>query len=183
MNDLIAATMDDMPKLDTVGTTYEVGIPSEGAIFDAYDMTERTRFGANGGQPFLRADRAKMRQWLLTGLDVQWDKKFLHYEEDRNSVTAFFEDGSSAKGDVLVGADGINSIVRKQLLGDSIDGPQYVRMGIIVGEVTATEEQCKVWMKNATSFYIGYAGSRRIFVGLKNVNPDKSAKYYWFFGW
>jgi len=31
-------------------------------------------------------------------------------EEDDQSVSVFFEDGTSAKGDMLVGADGIKSI-------------------------------------------------------------------------
>jgi len=63
--------------------------------------------------------RMTMRQVLLTGLEevVQFDKKFTHYEQHSNgTVTAFFEDGTSATGDVLVAADGTNSRVRQQYL-------------------------------------------------------------------
>jgi 2-polyprenyl-6-methoxyphenol hydroxylase-like FAD-dependent oxidoreductase len=63
--------------------------------------------------------RMTLRQVLLTGLDdvVHFDKTFTHYAEQPDGmVTAFFADGSSTTGDVLIGADGSSSPVRKQLL-------------------------------------------------------------------
>jgi FAD-dependent urate hydroxylase len=44
-------------------------------------------------------------------------------ESDRD-VTAKFEDGSSATGDLLVAADGVHSILREYILGEKIE-PQY----------------------------------------------------------
>ncbi len=64
-------------------------------------------------------NRSTLRQVLYTGLEevLHFDKKFTHYEQQPNgTVTAFFEDGSSATGDLLVGADGTGSRVRKQYL-------------------------------------------------------------------
>lgn len=62
--------------------------------------------------------RMTLRQVLLTGVDdiVHFDKKLTRYQDHGDSVTAFFEDGSSAKGSLLVGADGANSRVRQQYL-------------------------------------------------------------------
>lgn len=63
--------------------------------------------------------RMTLRQVLLTGLEeiVEFDKKFESFEYNTDgTVTAFFEDGSSATADVLVGADGAGSRVRKQRL-------------------------------------------------------------------
>ena len=51
--------------------------------------------------------------------NVRLGKKLTRFEQDGSEVTADFEDGSSARGDVLIGADGFGSVVRKQLLGDS----------------------------------------------------------------
>ncbi len=53
--------------------------------------------------------RITLRQVLLAELDeiVQFDKCYSHYQENPDgSVTAFFEDGTSATGDLLVAADG-----------------------------------------------------------------------------
>ena len=47
-----------------------------------------------------------LRQVLLTGLEdvVHFDKEFTRYEQHPDgTVTAFFEDGSTATGDLLVG--------------------------------------------------------------------------------
>jgi 2-polyprenyl-6-methoxyphenol hydroxylase-like FAD-dependent oxidoreductase len=63
--------------------------------------------------------RSAMRKALLTGLDdvVRFGMTYTRYERnDDGTVTAFFEDGTSATGDVLVAADGVNSRVRKQYL-------------------------------------------------------------------
>lgn len=63
--------------------------------------------------------RMTLRQVLLTGLEdvVEFDKKFERFDYNTDgTVTAFFEDGSNATGDVLVGADGAGSRVRKQRL-------------------------------------------------------------------
>jgi 2-polyprenyl-6-methoxyphenol hydroxylase-like FAD-dependent oxidoreductase len=73
--------------------------------------------------------RITLRQILLAGLEqvVHFDKAFTHYEETADGkVTAFFADGTSASGDVLVAADGGRSRVRKQLLPESRLAPTGV---------------------------------------------------------
>ena len=61
-------------------------------------------------------DRATLRGILLDGLSdaISFGKRLSTYESTADSVTARFADGSTATGDVLVGADGLRSAVRAQ---------------------------------------------------------------------
>jgi 2-polyprenyl-6-methoxyphenol hydroxylase-like FAD-dependent oxidoreductase len=47
--------------------------------------------------------RFGLRDALRIGIEVQYNKRFSRYEENDNSVTAYFEDGTSATADVLIG--------------------------------------------------------------------------------
>ena len=64
------------------------------------------------------ASRITLRQVLLSGLDgiVSYGKTFVRYEERDGPIVLHFADGSTATCDVLVGADGGNSRVRRQFL-------------------------------------------------------------------
>jgi 2-polyprenyl-6-methoxyphenol hydroxylase-like FAD-dependent oxidoreductase len=63
------------------------------------------------------ASRITLRQLLLAELDnVHFGKTFERYEQRGGRIIAYFEDGTSAEGDVLVAADGGGSRVRRQFL-------------------------------------------------------------------
>jgi 2-polyprenyl-6-methoxyphenol hydroxylase-like FAD-dependent oxidoreductase len=63
------------------------------------------------------ASRITLRQVLLAELDdVHFGKTFDRYEERGGRIVVYFEDGTSAQGDVLVAADGGGSRVRRQFL-------------------------------------------------------------------
>jgi 2-polyprenyl-6-methoxyphenol hydroxylase-like FAD-dependent oxidoreductase len=59
-------------------------------------------------------NRWKLREILTYGLSIEWNKKFLRYEEVADGVIAHFQDGTTAKADILIGADGAKSRVRAQ---------------------------------------------------------------------
>jgi 2-polyprenyl-6-methoxyphenol hydroxylase-like FAD-dependent oxidoreductase len=65
-----------------------------------------------------QVDRQTLRQALLSGIEkhVHFGKTFAGYEERPDEVIAQFADGSSARGSILIGADGTNSLVRRQRL-------------------------------------------------------------------
>ncbi|HEX8870735.1 MAG TPA: NAD(P)/FAD-dependent oxidoreductase, partial [Lentzea sp.] len=89
--------------------------------------------------------RIAMRTALLNGLDdvVRFDKTFTHFSRnDDGSVTAFFDDGTSETGDVLVGADGAQSKVRRQYLPHA----KIADTGIttIAGKLPLTPENAKL---------------------------------------
>jgi 2-polyprenyl-6-methoxyphenol hydroxylase-like FAD-dependent oxidoreductase len=66
-----------------------------------------------------RVSRKKLRSLCTEGIEVLWGKSLngITYDVDGEGVTAQFADGSTYRGDVLVGADGPKSKVRELLLG------------------------------------------------------------------
>jgi 2-polyprenyl-6-methoxyphenol hydroxylase-like FAD-dependent oxidoreductase len=94
----------------------------------------------NATDPITRrraVSRDALRDALLLGLDdvVQWGKEFTGYAEG-DQVEADFADGTRTTGDVLVGADGSNSRVRRQRL----PGLDRIDLGVlnIAGRVPLT---------------------------------------------
>ncbi|WP_409235900.1 FAD-dependent oxidoreductase [Streptomyces sp. PA5.6] len=47
------------------------------------------------------------------GIEVNFGKRLVDAKVTADGVTAYFEDGSQAEGDVLIGADGMHSVTRK----------------------------------------------------------------------
>jgi 2-polyprenyl-6-methoxyphenol hydroxylase-like FAD-dependent oxidoreductase len=66
----------------------------------------------------MRINRKKLRTLLLNGLEVNWGKNIAGFEAvSKDEVVVSFEDGTEARGCLLVGADGSSSRTRRALLG------------------------------------------------------------------
>lgn len=91
-----------------------------------------------------RVNREKLRAVLLREVadHVQWSKRLSRIEKDEHGrgVTAVFDDGTSATGAVLVGADGSNSNVRKALCPDTYRNNQ-LPIRFVGSGVDMTREQ------------------------------------------
>ncbi|MEU9500570.1 3-hydroxybenzoate 6-monooxygenase [Streptomyces sp. NPDC048196] len=80
----------------------------------------RTRFG----NPYAVVHRTCLYEPLLAacratdGIELRTDSPVVRYAQDTGSVTAVLAGGERLTGDALIGADGIRSTVRGQLLGD-----------------------------------------------------------------
>jgi 2-polyprenyl-6-methoxyphenol hydroxylase-like FAD-dependent oxidoreductase len=109
--------------------------PSLGVTFLDHQLgrllsINRPRSADTGVANELPVSRIALRRILLEGLDsvVHFGKKLVGFDNSAdNCVTARFEDGSTATGDVLIGADGASSHVRAQLLPNA----KRVETGIV----------------------------------------------------
>ncbi|KAH8585386.1 monooxygenase FAD-binding protein-like protein [Bisporella sp. PMI_857] len=174
----------DMPDLGPVDHLYGTDIETSSAVYHASKnlLKEIVRFGPKLGNRQIRANRGRLRSWLMTNVSVQWGKQFVRYEEDARGVTAFFQDGSQFHGDIIVGADGIHSRVRAQLLPEV--HPSFLPMGAICGELEAPKEQYERWMQLGTSWVSAFSDDLRVTYLVSSISEDrKIAKLYWLFGW
>jgi len=120
--------------------------------------------------PTVAMRRASLQSVLLQtiGSDhVHTNKRFDHYEQDQEGVTAFFSDGSTARGTLLVGADGLRSAVRSQLVGPAplrYAGYTSWRGIAPIAPLTPADEIFEVWGP----------GLR---FGIVPIAPDQT---YWF---
>jgi 2-polyprenyl-6-methoxyphenol hydroxylase-like FAD-dependent oxidoreductase len=64
-----------------------------------------------------RADLQAILQGALDGDAVRLGARCTSFAQDEGGVTALFADGATARGDLLIGADGLHSAVRAQLFG------------------------------------------------------------------
>ncbi|MEG5038867.1 MULTISPECIES: NAD(P)/FAD-dependent oxidoreductase [unclassified Microcoleus] len=79
------------------------------------------------GQPTLLFWWWRLQQVLACALPpeaIHLDYRCIGFEQDENGVTAYFDGDKSVRADLLIGADGINSPVRKTLIGDG--EPRYL---------------------------------------------------------
>ena len=118
--------------------------------------------------PYNQAHRADLHELLAaTVLDMKPDavhlgKRATGFEETAEGVTLFFDDGTSAAGDVLVGADGVKSVIRDQISGAvpaTYTGDSAWRIVVPKEKLPANfmEEVMSVWMgpgKHSVSYWI-----------------------------
>ncbi|MFE3260404.1 FAD-dependent monooxygenase [Nocardia sp. NPDC059091] len=73
---------------------------------------------------------------VANGITIEHGKRLVDLEQTETGVIAQFEDGTTATGDILIGADGIHSTVRT-LIDPQAPGPEYTGlMSFGFGEFT-----------------------------------------------
>jgi 2-polyprenyl-6-methoxyphenol hydroxylase-like FAD-dependent oxidoreductase len=80
--------------------------------------TQLDEFGATP----VAIHRARLQATLLAAVDassLHTGRAIVSYEEDDRGVHVLLDDGTRATGALLIGADGLHSVVRRQLLGET----------------------------------------------------------------
>jgi 2-polyprenyl-6-methoxyphenol hydroxylase-like FAD-dependent oxidoreductase len=122
------------------------------------------------GAPSIAIHRARLQATLLGAVDashVHTGRELTGFEQDPHTVHALFGDGSRASGALLVGADGLHSATRRQLLGDTplrYSGYTSWRGVAPVGGLSPAHEVIEIWGR----------GSR---FGIVPIADDET---YWF---
>ncbi|WP_419995129.1 FAD-dependent monooxygenase [Streptomyces boninensis] len=109
------------PRLRTAAVrpqALEVRAFHDGSLLTRQEMGAgwERRFGA----PYLTVHRGDLHRMLgagLPGRQVHTGVELTGYEEDRDGVRLRFADGGEARADVLIGADGVHSVVRRAITG------------------------------------------------------------------
>ncbi|KAF7968135.1 hypothetical protein HWV62_31754 [Athelia sp. TMB] len=171
------------PDLRTVSVSVGQPEPDGTGMYDAYSKKALSFGVASNWQEFIRANRAKLRDYLATSIEIKWGKRFTGYDIGSDGrVSASFEDGSVATGDILVGADGLRSTVRHILYKSNPPPLNVVPVGVIAGNVTLNREQTERQAVLGRSFYVVIAKKLRFFVGLRSYSDDGfQGDFYWLF--
>ena len=72
------------------------------------------------GAPYLCMHRADLHDALLSAVPeeiIHLDKKLVGLEQNAGQVTMVFADGTRARADAVIGADGVHSVVRDIIIG------------------------------------------------------------------
>ncbi|KAI0379109.1 putative monooxygenase [Hypomontagnella monticulosa] len=187
LDELDESIPDDMPSRDFVNHLLPLKLNYEFAWYKP-NHTHRLGVRDDGSGRFIRANRTRLRQWLATNMPVQYGKHAIRIEESNETVTVHFADGTSATGDILVGAEGPYSPTRKYLLGGE-DVIRKPRQGIINGEIILSGRDMEEQLEMAHSCYLVDASQTDespsfLFVGLSEALPDgKSGKYFFNLFW
>ncbi len=102
------------------------------------------------------------------GIPLRHGARLVSVQEGSNGVTARFADGSIATADLLIGADGLNSTVRRSVAPAA--QPCYAGQRVFYGYTTSApraEETDRITMVRGSAAAFGYA-----------VSPD--GQTYWF---
>ncbi|MBT2225430.1 NAD(P)/FAD-dependent oxidoreductase [Nonomuraea sp. NEAU-A123] len=153
------------------------GTPGPRSVFLDEQLVPRWTAEAEPGPAPLAVDRLTLRQILLSGLDdiVTFGKTCTGFETTptdavattNSRITAHFADGSTVTGDVLVAADGVNSVIRRQLLPHA----RVVDTGLrqLYGKIPLNDQTRELFSDDMFNVFTAIVGPRNAFIGVAPV--------------
>lgn len=181
---LIASFPSDMAPFSTVDIFLPLSLPAQMIFYQNNRLEPRYGVQDTGNKAILRSNRQRLRAWLATNIPISFNKVASTVEDGEDGITVHFKDGTSAKGDIVVGADGVNSAIRQYLVNP--DPVHVLPIATVVGEGRLSGRDFERQLELGYSGYVASdAGSKgdgrgQMFAGLNSVSEDgKSGNYYW----
>jgi len=139
--------IDALATIGADGPALAAGFPTPGILLRS--TTGKYLGAARTGLPLAdgttshtlkRADlhRALHDEAAARGIVVHHGRRLVDVEQTGDGVRALFDDGSDATGEVLIGADGIHSVVRRRIDPDA-PAPTYVGLVNLGGYARGVE--------------------------------------------
>ena len=175
-----------------------VGVRPQAYVFKLFDTGEVIqRFALSeeherlNGAPYYQMHRADLHE-LLAAKVRELDPKAIHlnhrvagFREDGDGVELLLANGDVARGDLLIGADGLKSAVRQQIAGNvpaTYTGDAAWRITLPAARVPSgiVDEVMSVWMGpggHFIAYYIRANAALLNFVGL--VETDDVSEESW----
>ncbi len=168
--------------------SYTFCMADTGEVVQSFELSEAHERAH--GAPYYHVHRADIHELLAARVEelkpgcIKTNHRIDHYEEDGKSVTAIFDNGARVASDLLVGADGLKSAVRRQMKG--ADNPIYT--GDLAWRVLVPaaplrqhfpEIRQTLWMSgggHAVSYFLRN-GELLNFVGI--VEKEKASEESW----
>ncbi|MER7003712.1 FAD-dependent monooxygenase [Dactylosporangium sp. NPDC000555] len=166
----IATPMDELRFMDGVTGAHVVSMP--------LTATYQRRFGS----PYAVVHRGHLFGLLLDacrsspGVELRADSPVAGYTQDNAGATAVLASGERVTGTLLVGADGIRSTIREQLVGDGeprVSGITVYRSIIPIEEVPPPLRSAAVtWWAGPKCHFVHYPIGGGRFLNLAASSDD-----------
>ena len=129
------------------------------------------------GSPVAFVHRADMQSALASRLGeggVRFGAEVVGFAEDHEQVQVSLRDGSVASGDLLIGADGLRSVVRRQVVedGDPVYSGSTVWRGIVGNERVGLDSHRGVnWIGRGSEFLAFNLAGDRVYWACVTKEP------------
>jgi salicylate hydroxylase len=142
----------------------------------------RFDYKARYGAPYVGIHRADLQQVLTSavGMDrIELSKRLLEIDDSGSEAVLTFADGSTATADLVIGADGARSTVRRLLLGydDALYSGAYAFRGVVTPDQMPSmpdPDAIQFWMapgQHCLHYPIGANGDHNFFLVERNGLP------------
>lgn len=164
--------MRALAQIDASDAATALGFPLTGMrVLDGSGAEVASRPLGEAEDPVLRyrcmrrgeLNAALQAEVLRRGITIRHGARLVSVQDGPDSVTAHFADGSTATGDLLIGADGLHSTVRRFIAPGA--GPRYAGEQVFYGYTTDasppedTEDTERITFSRSSSAAFGHAVS------------------------